>query len=233
MSLPFTREQFFEQFAAYNLAVWPAQIALLALALAMAAAVLFRRDRAGRFVSCGLAALWTWTAVAYHLAFFRHINPAAWLFAAIALVSAAAFAWRGAARGRLRFARASWLRALLGWSMLAYALVGYPLLGAEAGHVYPAAPTFGLPCPTTLFTVGLLLLAERSLPRTLLLGPLAWSLIGGTAALALDVPQDFGLFVASAACLYLLLRRPSQRAWSPGVHLAGRRLSRPRGGREP
>jgi hypothetical protein len=70
--------------SAYNLAVWPAQIALLALALAIVAAVLLRREQAGRFVSIGLAALWAWVALAYHLAFFRHINPAAWLFAAIA-----------------------------------------------------------------------------------------------------------------------------------------------------
>jgi hypothetical protein len=207
MGLPFTREEFFGQFSAYNLAVWPAQIALLALALAIVAAVLLRREQAGRFVSIGLAAFWAWVALAYHLAFFRHINPAAWLFAAIALASAAAFLWQGGIRNRLGFVRRSRSRAFMGWSMLAFALIGYPAIGLWVGERFPASPTFGLPCPTTLFTVGILLLGDRGLPRALLPGPLAWSLIGGTAALALDVPQDVSLFVASAAFVYVWRER--------------------------
>lgn len=205
MILPFTREQFFELFSAYNLAVWPMQFVLAGLALAIACALLFRPARSGRLVAFGLAALWGWTAVAYHLVFFRTINPAAWIFAAIGLATAAGFLWLGAWRGELKFAPVSRVRRLWAWSIVAFSLAGYPLLGFWAGHVFPAAPTFGLPCPTTLFTVGLLLLAGPGLHRALVLGPLAWSLVGGSAALALDVPQDFSLFVASAACLYLLL----------------------------
>jgi hypothetical protein len=51
------------------------------------------------------------------------------------------------------------------------------------------------------------LLGDRGLPKALLPGPLAWSLIGGTAALALDVPQDVSLFVASAAFVYVWRER--------------------------
>ena len=205
MDLPFTREQFLDLFAAYNVAVWPAQLVLVCLAIAMMAGVLTHPTRAGRLVSYGLAVLWAWGAIAYHLAFFRAINPAAPVFAAIALATAAAFAILGGLRGGLAFRPVEDARGLLGWAMVAYAMLGYPAIGALAGHTFPNAPSFGLPCPVTLFTVGLLLLARPGLHRALVIGPLAWSLIGGTAALALGVPQDYGLFVAAAIGVYLLL----------------------------
>jgi hypothetical protein len=210
MHLPFSRAQFFDVFAAYNTAVWPTQIVLACLALAMMAGIVARPAWSGRFVSFGLAALWAWIAIAYHLAFFWPINPAAPLFAAITLATAAIFLFHGL-RGSLHFERSRGARAASGWLLIAFALVGYPAVGVLAGHAYPASPTFGLPCPTTLFTVGLLLLAAPDFPRALAIGPLAWSLIGGTAAVLLAVPQDFALFLAAAACLYLLAapRRPS------------------------
>lgn len=92
MDLPFTKAQFFEVFAAYNVAVWPAQFVLTLLAVAMLVLVIRGPERAGRLVSYGLALLWAWMAIAYHLAFFWSINPAAPLFAAISLAAAAAFA---------------------------------------------------------------------------------------------------------------------------------------------
>jgi hypothetical protein len=215
VDLPFTRTQFLEVFAAYNLAVWPAQLLLTGLAIAMAGGVAIAPARAGRWVCLGVAALWTWTALAYHLAFFRAINPAAPLFAALGLGTAAAFAIAGARGVGLTFRKARDARAAAGWTMVAYALVGYPLIGALSGHAFPAAPTFGLPCPTTLFTVGLLLLAEPRLHRALVVGPLAWSIIGGTAAFALDVPQDYGLFVAAGIGIFLLRRAGAPVAGAP------------------
>jgi hypothetical protein len=51
MNLPFTQEQFFEIFPAYNVAVWPAQFVLNVLAIAMVVLVLRAPERAGRLVS--------------------------------------------------------------------------------------------------------------------------------------------------------------------------------------
>ena len=48
-----------------------------------------------------LAFLWAWMALAYHLAYFADINPAAPLLAAVFLAQGAALLWNGAARGRL------------------------------------------------------------------------------------------------------------------------------------
>jgi hypothetical protein len=77
MQLPFTVEQFFGVFRAYNEAVWPAQLFLLGLALAALIAALVPRTWSGFIVSLILAFLWAWLAVAYHFLFFSRINPLA------------------------------------------------------------------------------------------------------------------------------------------------------------
>jgi hypothetical protein len=82
----------------------------------------------------------------------------------------------------------------------------YPLLGWLAGHGWPRGPVFGVaPCPTVIFTMGLLLLAEGRLPRHLLIIPVLWALLGGTAAWLLNVPEDFALPLAALGGLWLIL----------------------------
>ena len=62
--MPFTTQQFFEVFARYNIAVWPAQLVLNALAVL--AVLLVRRGRPsdGRWVCAILASLWAWIVAA-------------------------------------------------------------------------------------------------------------------------------------------------------------------------
>jgi hypothetical protein len=95
MAIPFSSEQFFEVFARYNAATWPAPIVLPVVAIAGIAGLFVQRgwDRA---IGWLLALLWAWMAVAYHWVFFARINPAAWIFAP-------RFYWRpGSLRGRPR-----------------------------------------------------------------------------------------------------------------------------------
>src|SRR4051794_40253200 len=104
MQLPFTHDQFFDLLAAYNAALWPAVVALwLASALTCGALAMSRRPH-NRLIAALLAVHWTWSAVAYHIAFFTRINPAAWVFAALFLVQAALFFWYGVVRQQLSFA---------------------------------------------------------------------------------------------------------------------------------
>jgi hypothetical protein len=77
----------------------------------------------------------------------------------------------------------------------------YPAISYALGHRYPAAPTFGLPCPTTIFTLGLLVWAGTALPRRVLIVPLLWALVGTSAALSLGMVEDFGLLVSAIAVM--------------------------------
>ena len=202
MTLPFTREQFFDAFTAYNEAVWPMQLALYALALAALALAFSRGRHSGRVISVVLALLWAWMGVVYHLGFFRPVNPAAVVFGALFLAGAAVFAWEGGVRGRLRFQA----RSSLGYLLLGYALVAYPFLAVLFGHVYPATPTFGLPCPTTIFTIGMLALLRAPYPRHVFVVPVLWALIGLQAVFFLGVHEDLGLLAAAAAGAWLALQ---------------------------
>lgn len=201
--LPFTREQFFDVFARYNEAVWPAQVVLPAIAIAIIGAARFQRDT--RWIGWALATLWLWMGLAYHALFFAPINRLAYGFAAAFVLQGAMIA-RATHTGTLRFGvPRDALSMITGFGLLAYALVGYPLAALASGQAYPALPTFGVPCPTVIFTLGLLAWTSRP-AWSLLFIPIAWALIGISAAAQLGVPEDWGLPVAALALILLRVR---------------------------
>ena len=206
MTLPFTVEEFFDVMRAYNEGVWPAQLGLAAVGGASVALLALRGELASRAISAGLALLWAWAALAYHLGYFYDVNPAAPLFAALFLVGAALFAWQGVVRGRLRFERFD-TQSALGGVLIAYALLVYPTLAIALGHGYPQMPTFGLPCPTTIFTLGLAAFLRPPVPRSVFLAPLAWVLIGSQAALLFGMYEDLGMLAAGAAAVWFAFGR--------------------------
>jgi len=205
MHLPFTVEQFFGVFRLYNNAVWPAQVFLLLLAVLAVIFIALRRPWSGVAVSALLALFWLWVGVAYHLAFFARINPVAFAFGAISIVGGLLFVWQGVVRRHLEFSFAKSVRTGLGVSVLAFALVAYPVWATQVGHGYPELPTFGLPCPTTIFTIGVLALASGAGLRTVLTVPILWSLVGSQAAFLLDVKPDLGLLVAGVVAMGLFI----------------------------
>jgi hypothetical protein len=203
--IPFTHEQFFDVFAAYNAAVWPAQI-LMYLAGLAAIVLAFRRSQwADHLVTAILAAYWVWMGALYHVLFFRPINPTALVFG-IAFIAQGFLFVVATARGKLKFGAPHSWKAVVGGIFIAYALVVYPILGIFAGHGFLDGPLFGAaPCPTTIFTFGILLWAVSRVPWYTLIVPLLWSLIGTSAAVSLGVPQDYGLAVAGILGFVLLI----------------------------
>ena len=110
MRLPISREEFFDLFAAYNGALWPAVVTLWVASVPAGVWLLSSRRSHHRWIS-GLLAV-----------FFTRVNPAAWLFAAIFLLQAALFFWSGVIRGHLSFmaSRTAWTP--IGWLLVTYAL---------------------------------------------------------------------------------------------------------------
>jgi hypothetical protein len=205
ISLPFSPEQFFAVFTRYNETVWPMPIALNSAAL-LSIALLFVPGAWPSFViTLILALLWAWMAIAYHIAFFTSINPAAWLLGMGFLLGSLAFAWHGIARPDLSFRFVRGARGISGAALIVFALVLYPVIGYFLGHRYPAAPTFGLPCPTTIFTLGLLLFAASPLPKAVLLVPLLWAAVGALAAFQLGVYEDLALIIAGVVTIVVML----------------------------
>jgi len=207
MRIPFTVSEFFDIFVRYNHAVWPMQIVLVALAALSVALAYTRWRQRSRFVCWVLGFFWIWTGAAYHFAHFAAINPAARLFGGLCIVQGVLFAWMGTRGPRLLFDRPAGASGFIAWILIAYALVVYPVLNRVSGHAFLGSPTFGAPCPTAIFTFGLLWLARPPMPRYVLVVPLIWSAVGGSAAFALGVRQDLGLVVAGLSGLCLLFVR--------------------------
>lgn len=216
MDLPFTREQFFGVFANYNDSIFPLQIFSQLFGIVAALLAFWGRRKAGQFALGFTALFWLLTGIGYHVLFFAKINPAAYLFGAIFVVQAVLLAGV-ALRLRAGSGHRSTPAVVVGLTALAYGLVVYPILSL-IDHGYPACPLFGVtPCPTTIFTVGLLLVLRA--PRYLLVVPVLWSVVGGSAAVLLSVPEDYGLIAAGvvgATGFFWLRRRPSEGMWAQG-----------------
>jgi hypothetical protein len=210
MSLPFGPGEFFGVFARYNQAVWPMQAVLVGVAIACIAFLYSGREWASRQIAKLLAVLWAWMGIVYHFQHFTRINPAAWAFGAVFLLGAFAFVWCGLVNKRLAFHPVGGWRGVAGATLIVFALAVYPAIGYAIGHRYPAMPTFGLPCPTTIFTLGLLLFAERA-PWPVYVVPLLWAVVGSLAAFQLGVYQDLALLVSAAVVLGFSTGRRARR----------------------
>jgi hypothetical protein len=93
---------------------------------------------------------------------------------------------------------------------MAYSLL-YPAINAVHHLTWSRIPAFGVPCPTTIFTVGLLLIAQGG-PWRLSVVPVIWSAIGGSAATLLGVRADYVLLIAGLALAIFTVQRSSAAA---------------------
>ena len=205
--MPFTAEQFFEVFTKYNQTVFPLQFLLIWAAAAAVLLAIKQKTVSDEIISGILAFLWFWAGIVYHLIFFTRINSGAYLFGLMFIAQGALFIYEGIVKKQLSFRLKPDADGIWGTIFVTYALVVYPVIGFALGHVFPSSPTFGLPCPTTIFTLGVLMWTDRKMPLYLLIIPLLWAIIGSTAAVRFGITEDFGLIVTAAITAFFIFRR--------------------------
>jgi hypothetical protein len=204
-TLPFTPAEFLEVFARFNRATFFVPVVLLTVAFLVLLGIARNERHRDRLAAQGLAFMWLWAGLMYHLVFFSRINPLALGFG-LAFI-AQAFWFIDHAERDLVFSAPSKWRAVLGWVIIGYALVGYPFTALLLGHTWPAMPTFGTPCPVVLFTLGVLCFTDATLPKWLLTIPLLWAAMGTAAVTALGMVEDVGLPLAGLATAIALVFR--------------------------
>ncbi len=210
MKTPFTSDQFFEVLKNYNIAIFPAQVLFYIISIVAIYFVIKPTPKSSRVISVILSFFWLWMGIVYHLFFFTTINKAAYLFGGAFILQGLLFLAIGAFKNKFSF-QLSWNKyGITGMILVLYALVIYPVFGYFMGHVYPASPTFGLPCPTTIFTFGLLLFSTQKCPIIILIIPFAWSIIGFTAAFKFGIIEDTGLIIAGVLTLVMMMIRNRQ-----------------------
>ncbi|TCM78082.1 DUF6064 family protein [Rhodovulum steppense] len=203
--MPFAIDEFLAVFAAYNAAIWPFQIVAYGLGLVVAFALVAQSHALMRLGFAGLAVLWAVNGIGYHMIFFAPINPVAPVFAASFVLQAVLLLASAIQPGDLRLRRRWGFRFVAGLMTIVYALAIYPVLGLWAGHGLMAGPMFGVaPCPTTIFTIGILMIAHGRWVVWLSTIPILWSLIGLSAAVQLGIPEDLGMPIAGALLAALL-----------------------------
>jgi hypothetical protein len=205
MQIPFTIEQFLSVFAKYNHAIYPMQIVAYILGIVVVALALFKTQGSSRIVSAILAFFWLWMGIVYHIMYFSPINKAAYVFGIVYIIQGLLFIWLGVVKDRLDFHFEPNVFSIIGGILVVYAIIIYPLLGNIMGHGYPKSPGFGIaPCPTTIFTFGMLLWTAKKVPIIILIIPFLWSLVGFSAAVSLGMREDFGLIAAGILGIILI-----------------------------
>lgn len=203
MSLPFTPDQFFSIFAEYNRSFWMVVVVLWFATIAALVLTWRQPERWSPALSTFLGAVWLWNAVAYHAFLFTRINPAARVFSLMFALQAVVFVHDGLRR-RAVYLASTGVRQIVGAALAAYSLA-YPFVTTASGHDYPAAPTYGLPCPTAILTIGILLTAREGIRWRVAAIPIVWGFIGGSAAMLLQVQTDYVLLAAGVLLLAVLL----------------------------
>ncbi|WP_276502716.1 DUF6064 family protein [Terrimonas pollutisoli] len=174
------------------------------LALATVYLIFKKNYQSDKFISAFLSFLWLWMGTVYHFIFFLSINKGSYLFGVLFIIEGVLLFYAGYIKQRLSYSFRSDLYGITGMLMILFSLVIYPVIAYFLHHTYPSSPTFGLPCPTTIFTFGLLLQNQRKTPFSILIIPLLWSLIGSTAVFLLGVAEDISLLISASITTLLV-----------------------------
>lgn len=204
MKMPFTIEEFLEIFRQYNMEVWPVQIFIIVMAVTVVLLAFKSTPFTNRVICAILGFFWLWMGIVYHIVYFSKINDAALIFGGLFIIQSLLFFYYGTIKNSLAFHVKMNVYGMSGFILISFSLVIYPLLGYFAGQRYPSSPTFGLPCPTTIFTFGMLLFTVNRISIQLLFIPFLWSLIGFSAAFKLGIWQDISLLIAGIAAMFLI-----------------------------
>jgi len=207
MNTPFSKDQFIDVFKNYNETKFPLHVLFYFFAIVAVYVLLKQRSTTNRIINLILSFFWLWMGIIYHILFFTSINKAAYIFGALFIVQGILFLIYGLKKNKLSFHFHPDRYGLTGIGLIIFSMVIYPILSFFNGHVYPSSPTFGLPCPTTIFTFGILLQSTKRCPPVVLIIPFLWSIIGFTAAFNFGVSEDVGLLVAGVLSFTLLLIR--------------------------
>jgi hypothetical protein len=210
MDLSVNHDQLMTVFGAYNLAIWPMQIlAYLAALLAIYSAS--KQTRFSNNITSGvLSFFWLWTGIAFCLLHWAPLYPTAYAFVVLMIVQGLLFLW-DSVKPTLSFHAGNNTRTMIGLGFAAYAMIGYPVAGYFLGHIYPRSLPFGLvPCPTTVFTLGLLMLTDKPIQKRMLVIPIVIA-ASAFVPVAAGIFEDIGLLIAGLVCGLMLIRSDSRK----------------------
>jgi hypothetical protein len=202
--LLFSPRTYYRLLELYNLAIWPAQLAGVAMGVAIVALLIGRRGHRERIIAGLLAACWLWIAFGYHYLRYAHINWAATWFAVGFAFEALLLVVVGVLTGRLVLSRARDGTFWIATSIVAISILGYPILAPLTGRPGTTAEIFGVaPDPTAIASVAVLALVRGRIRWLLLAIPVLWCAVAAATLWAMDAPERWVMLASGLLALWL------------------------------
>jgi hypothetical protein len=151
----------------------------------------------------------------YHLWFFTPINKAAYLFGALFILQGGLFILDANFRKIIEFRFTGSGMHYMGYLIIFYGLLLYPFIGFSQQQLADRTISLGLPCPTTIFTFGLLMLTGKRVPLFLLIIPGLWAVVGLSATINFGIFQDFILIVVAVTAIIYLINKNKKSPIEP------------------
>lgn len=206
----FDLQEFLGVLENYNQDIWPLQV----LAYFLGVIVLFHLFKKGnlsnKFILVILSIFWIWTGLVFSGYYWAPTYKFAYSFAVLFIVQGILFI-TALFKSKFSVQFKPHLFSIIGLILIVYAMFGYQFLGYFIGHVYPKFFPFGLvPCPTTIFTIGLFFMADRKIPVYLVIIPLL-SASAGIVAVSNGIWEDIGLLLAGALGVLLFFKKDQSK----------------------
>jgi hypothetical protein len=205
----FTIDDLLFVFERFNLAVWPLQIISYIFGLLAVFFAIKQTKYSINVVSAILSFYWLWAGIVFCMIYWAPSYIYAYGFGVLCIIQGILFLFSAIKPNLSDYPRNN-LHSSVGLIFIIYAMVVYPLFGYLLGHIYPKFLPLGLvPCPTTIFTIGLFLLIKKKYPRYYLIVPFIVA-ISGLLAIYKGIYEDIGLFLAGLVGTYLFLKRDTR-----------------------
>jgi hypothetical protein len=201
--LLFSPSTYYRMIERYNLAIWPAQLAGMAIGLAIVALLIRKRGHHERIIAGLLAACWLWVALAFHYQRYAQINWAATWFAVAFACEALLLVVVGVLAGRLDLQLARSGTLWIATSIVAISTLGYPELSPLTGRPWTSAEIFGVAAdPTAIASVAVLALVRGRIRWLLLVVPVLWCAVAAATLWAMNAPEGLVVLVAGLLALW-------------------------------
>jgi len=202
----FDLQEFLLLLESYNLEIWPLQI--VAYLLGVFAIILsFKKSRTSdKLILITLSFYWLWTGIVFCSLYWAPTYEFAYGFSVLFIIQGILFLY-AVIGSNFKIHFNGKFNSILGLVFIIYAMIGYQVLGYFLGHSYPKFFAFGMvPCPTTIFTIGLFLFAYKKLPKYLIIIPFIIA-ISGSIAVYNGIWEDVGLIVAGVLGILLIFKK--------------------------
>lgn len=204
--LSFSLEEFLLVLESYNLAIWPLQIIAYVLIVLVLFFSLKPTKYSTKIVLAILSFFWLFTGIVFCLLYWAPTHIFGYIFGVCCIAQGLLFLY-SITRSDITISSPDKTYTLIGILFVLYAIIGYQVFGYYLGHIYPKFFAVGLvPCPTTIFTLGIFLIINKKIPIKYFVIPLMISL-GGFLAAYNGIYEDIGLIIAGILSTILIMQK--------------------------